>query len=1369
MTHHNTDASEDLVRKTLVKLLSEFMAAESLVQVRQIIDANPVILTDPALMLVRHYISNLEPSLSLLFTERLALLLNCQRLGTAQAFAELVLGNPDPQATNYFRASLRRFVACRTYDEIRQCVTSYPELLTNEAEGYLAELAQKERTTGDSQGHFFRSYGLLRFTRALGVDKMTSRTEAVVRDYYTFEHARSWEHSRDLLRQLPKLLEPEADEIIAALEAAELDPPTHRAIVKHRKLLQECRALGAEVAFAQFIGGLNAGRNNRMKAATTGFVQARTLTKLRAHFESYPELFGDGSHPETNFRRVDKHNLISIVDGVLDDIEHTLDPNDRAVFERNRRLLRRARQVGIAQTFDEELSTDEANTRAFQYVEAIALQVLTGRLALQEAIAAVQQPTYLAQMNDANLAELLDRLADPRESTPRLNPLVLIRAELTWAVVQAAVASTKQRSRAALSLTHFLNRAYQETGNPAILDRQIEIQRGILSLEPAPERSTVESTLINLNPLLSQRYRERGNPADLDASIDCFARLTELRGSAGLKIEEELNLGAALLSRHLAYGDETSLEAAIGYFRGSLDRITESHPAWETAMLNLGAALRNRAARTGTRDFEEAATIYDRLLKRAGPGSRRDGTLLNNLGLVYRDRYLQTGNYEALDKAISTLRQAAALATEGTWQQANRRANLGSMLVARSRVSSTGTDLDEAIGLFLSLTATANPQVPETMQWRVDLADALLHRYARSSQYHDLEQAITVLEAVLDEQPTGVHFSRLHHLLGRALGRRARIDQQEPDWQRALEMLSIAIEDEAVGNRWASLVLERGTLLAALYDQSGDLAARAAAVESFQQALKVISPENSNLNYVAGARDLLRLHVAAGDWREALEAGAKAIAGLTMRQRDVSAGTVPNHEVVLNLTSLYRQMVSFCVQLGDEPQYAREAFVYAEALRTSRELHTLTLGELPKPAQVPHQLLLEEQEARTALRERAALLISSPDTERADDARLAAYREARVRFDAVLDQLEAYPQAATYVALRRGCTQSWTELHQGLQLLEPGAAVVEFVLQPEGFAAIVFRAGSDAPTLSLLPIAPEQFEHRFLRPLVRETHDRRGQRRASTSWLQLGEYLWGPIFDQLADASVVYIVRDPTLDLFPLHALNVHGQPLIAHVPVVYASSAGALMRSLQHQRKVPQILGELALVMGYTAGEAQAERDIFLGEAQAIGKFLHSQSVTDSEATGAVLRRSAATASILHLSCHGSFNLDNPLASAVQLADGPFTASDWMRLHLDCDLVTLSACETGMRDLLAEGEINGLTQALLYAGARNALVTLWSVNSVTTLDWMLRFYGLAWDVSSGRRHESMAKAFQQATLQLRDKNPDPFYWAPYVLVGNGR
>jgi CHAT domain-containing protein len=95
----------------------------------------------------------------------------------------------------------------------------------------------------------------------------------------------------------------------------------------------------------------------------------------------------------------------------------------------------------------------------------------------------------------------------------------------------------------------------------------------------------------------------------------------------------------------------------------------------------------------------------------------------------------------------------------------------------------------------------------------------------------------------------------------------------------------------------------------------------------------------------------------------------------------------------------------------------------------------------------------------------------------------------------------------------------------------------------------------------------------------------------------------------------------------------------------------------------------------------------------------------------------------VWHVACHGEFDQNDPRRSGILLADGRCTVADLMGLRLDCELVTFSACETGLAEQAPGDELIGLTRALIYAGARAVLVSLWSVDEISTSLLMSAFY----------------------------------------------
>ncbi len=140
-----------------------------------------------------------------------------------------------------------------------------------------------------------------------------------------------------------------------------------------------------------------------------------------------------------------------------------------------------------------------------------------------------------------------------------------------------------------------------------------------------------------------------------------------------------------------------------------------------------------------------------------------------------------------------------------------------------------------------------------------------------------------------------------------------------------------------------------------------------------------------------------------------------------------------------------------------------------------------------------------------------------------------------------------------------------------------------------------------------------------------------------------------------------------------------------------------------------------------------------------------------------------------VHFATHGFVNEAIPAYSGVFLSqdetskeDCILFASEIYNLEIAADLVTLSACETGLGKFAYGEGIVGLTRAFLFAGAKNLLVSQWKVSDASTAKLMVDFYD---NILAGK---SKAAALREAKLALINipEFSQPYYWAPFVLIG---
>jgi CHAT domain-containing protein len=144
----------------------------------------------------------------------------------------------------------------------------------------------------------------------------------------------------------------------------------------------------------------------------------------------------------------------------------------------------------------------------------------------------------------------------------------------------------------------------------------------------------------------------------------------------------------------------------------------------------------------------------------------------------------------------------------------------------------------------------------------------------------------------------------------------------------------------------------------------------------------------------------------------------------------------------------------------------------------------------------------------------------------------------------------------------------------------------------------------------------------------------------------------------------------------------------------------------------------------------------------------------------------------VIHVATHGLLNAERPQFTGVVLSlvgnkthDGFVRTDEVFNLRLGSPLVMLSACETGLgREKRGEGVI-GLTRAFMYAGAPTVGVSLWSVADKSTADLMTDFYKRLLS-SEGTTSSSALRGAQLAMISGK-RYSAPFYWAPFVLVGD--
>ncbi len=251
---------------------------------------------------------------------------------------------------------------------------------------------------------------------------------------------------------------------------------------------------------------------------------------------------------------------------------------------------------------------------------------------------------------------------------------------------------------------------------------------------------------------------------------------------------------------------------------------------------------------------------------------------------------------------------------------------------------------------------------------------------------------------------------------------------------------------------------------------------------------------------------------------------------------------------------------------------------------------------------------------------------------------------------------------------------------------------------------------------------------------------------------ELHRNLIEPLIEDIRTPHITIVPHGP-LHLLPFHAFYDGENYLIDRFEISYAPSASVLKYCLEKE----QVLGKAPLLIGVADDNVPLVTEEI---SRLSGIFPEARVLQNNAATRAAFVENSRATSFLHIASHAVFRQDNPMFSSFKLGDGWFTAFDLFSIVCETNLVTLSSCQSGVSDVTGSDELLGLMRGFLYAGARSLLLSLWNVNDESTSELMAAFY------DQWRTTNSKSKALRSAMLSLRERYPNPFYWAPFLLVG---
>jgi CHAT domain-containing protein len=530
------------------------------------------------------------------------------------------------------------------------------------------------------------------------------------------------------------------------------------------------------------------------------------------------------------------------------------------------------------------------------------------------------------------------------------------------------------------------------------------------------------------------------------------------------------------------------------------------------------------------------------------------------------------------------------------------------------------------------------------------------------------------------------------------------------------------------------------------------------AMGAYEEALRLARTAGQPRQLGVALHTMGAAQAATGDHQRALQTYAEAL-DIRQKLRDPGAEAVTRHAIAISERALGN--------LAQAQGHIEQAIALFESRRSR-----LTDDDLRSSF-----FATRRQYYEASIDVSVALAASGPDSDRhiAD----AFQTSARARARSLLDLIDAdSPGDQWFHPLALDDIRS---------TLDPATALLEYCVGASG--SFLFVVTHDAVRVFRLPPSTA------LDPLVRDVRNALAQPRR----LQLGRYalaarrlytaIVAPAEAMLAPRTRLMISADGSLHYLPFEALltddpRASSQDNAARYPylvnrwaVGYLPSLSVLARVKARRATRPQAEGTALGFFGVADPVVRPRLPHARQEVAALSARFEregARTYVGEAATETRVKTDAAfsTARRIHFATHATSDALDPARTGLLLGnagpasgdEGMLRTSEIFRLRIRADLVVLSACDTAMGpEVRGEGPM-GLARAFLYAGAASVAVSLWRVADASTSHLMSAFYG---QLEPAGAVDALQAA--KRTMIRSGAWSHPYYWAPFVLIGDPR
>jgi len=541
------------------------------------------------------------------------------------------------------------------------------------------------------------------------------------------------------------------------------------------------------------------------------------------------------------------------------------------------------------------------------------------------------------------------------------------------------------------------------------------------------------------------------------------------------------------------------------------------------------------------------------------------------------------------------------------------------------------------------------------------------------------------------------------------------------------------------------------------------------AKQAFALALSVFTPDSFPWECLITANDLGDIAFQSQDYLEAMKGYDIAVQADEQRRSHIDLN-FRKQEVLSETINIYANAAKASIR-ANQPGKALE---YVERSRSRNLVELLVNRDLYPKGNIPETVVNELKRLRREVvaeqrrlditeQNRSGGLISGNGEPMLDS---AAWLKNRDRLNELFQQLDNLiatkidPIDPNFKATQQVKPISYTEIQN---LVDDRTAIVEWYIIDDRFYTFIIAHQSQHPQVWSSSAEERQAFLDWQEEYLQDYQQNREQwiEKLSECLNRLSDILRiDDIINSLSsNCDQIILIPHRFLHLIPLHALPLSQHPcLIDRFPrgVRYAPSCQLLQLTQNQDRSNFDRL--LAIQnptndLGYTTVEVGTiqryfpHTDVFVKNAAKKATLVEVK-IKDNETREVVQNSQLSLANCIHFSCHGEFDFESPLDSALLLADGErLTLGEIFDLDLSqCRLVTLSACETGLTNYkILSDEYVGIPSSFLYAGSPSVVSSLWNVQDVSTAFLMINFY------QNLSLSERVAIALNQAQVWLRN------------------